>query len=216
MPKLTKFDFVVFDCDGVILDSNPIKTKAFRHAIDEYPEELVERLVAYHLEHGGVSRYDKFTYFFETLVGEPSERGMQQALSRFEQYCKTELLTAEFIPGSVGYIRRLSRNNVPLFVVSGSDQQELREVLAARNLAECFREIRGSPTSKGQNLENILEAYDLEGKGVYFGDAKLDCEIARNAGMEFVLVWGASDWQDGKSFCESLGIRCIKDFTGLK
>ena len=48
---------LVFDCDGVILDSVPVKTRAFARLAEPYGEEARDRFVMYHTVHGGVSRY---------------------------------------------------------------------------------------------------------------------------------------------------------------
>ena len=66
-PWLEQFDYAIFDCDGVILDSNAIKTQAFREALPGEPEDLVEQLVSFHKATGGVSRYVKLEYFFKEL-----------------------------------------------------------------------------------------------------------------------------------------------------
>ena len=58
---------VFLDCDGVIFDVNAAKTAAFRRALTDYPEPLVEALVDYHVRHGGISRYEKFRWFFQEL-----------------------------------------------------------------------------------------------------------------------------------------------------
>jgi hypothetical protein len=40
---------LVFDCDGVVLNSNRIKTEAFRLVAAPYGEAAAEALVQYHL-----------------------------------------------------------------------------------------------------------------------------------------------------------------------
>ena len=52
---------IFFDFDGVILESVSIKGDVFQKLFADYPEHLAE-ILNYHLENGGVSRYDKFEY----------------------------------------------------------------------------------------------------------------------------------------------------------
>ena len=47
---------IVFDCDGVILDSVPTKTRAFARLAEPYGAEARDRFVMYHMTHGGVSQ----------------------------------------------------------------------------------------------------------------------------------------------------------------
>ena len=56
-------DCIVFDCDGVIMESVECKTRAFGRTVENHGPEAVAQLVEYHLAHGGVSRFEKFRWF---------------------------------------------------------------------------------------------------------------------------------------------------------
>ncbi|MDP3308950.1 MAG: HAD family hydrolase, partial [Methylotenera sp.] len=62
---ITKYKTIVFDCDGVVLDSNVVKTEAyFRTAKNLGATDLqAQALVDYHVKLGGISRYHKFDYY---------------------------------------------------------------------------------------------------------------------------------------------------------
>ena len=47
MIDMSRFHYVVFDCDGVILDSNNLKTRAFAEAINGEPKEKMLHIVSY-------------------------------------------------------------------------------------------------------------------------------------------------------------------------
>lgn len=215
MTGVGDFDFAVFDCDGVLLDSNAVKTDAFRHALAGFPLKKVQQLVAYHRQHGGVSRYDKFRYFFNTLVGNDDEEQYKLALERFKAYCQRELANAPIVPGVAEFLGSLKEQNLPMFVVSGSDQNELRAILKKKQLSHYFQEVLGSPVSKRDNLELLLAEHDLRGRGVFFGDARLDFDIATEQGLEFVYIFGFSDWSQGIEFCEQRNVTSIPDFRAI-
>ena len=59
---------MVFDCDGVVLDSNRIKTEAFRTAARPYGKAAADALAAHHVANGGISRYAKFAHFIDHIV----------------------------------------------------------------------------------------------------------------------------------------------------
>ena len=46
--SLQAYDFLIFDCDGVILDSNSIKSEAFRYSLKVYPTDAVDELMDFH------------------------------------------------------------------------------------------------------------------------------------------------------------------------
>ena len=53
----------IFDFDGVIAESVSAKTDAFREMYLPYGEEIANQVVDYHINHGGVSRFEKFKYW---------------------------------------------------------------------------------------------------------------------------------------------------------
>ncbi len=59
---------IIFDCDGVILNSNKIKSEAFRIVASQYGDKEARKLVTYNKENGGVSRYVKFNYFINEII----------------------------------------------------------------------------------------------------------------------------------------------------
>ena len=67
MIDIAKYDFFIFDCDGVILNSNNLKSKTFAEALAGEPPDLVAEFVEYHKNNGGISRYKKFWYYYKTM-----------------------------------------------------------------------------------------------------------------------------------------------------
>ena len=63
------YSHLFFDCDGVILDSNHIKTKSFYEIALNFGEINAKKLVNFHTSNGGISRYIKLKYFTEEILG---------------------------------------------------------------------------------------------------------------------------------------------------
>ena len=53
----------IFDCDGVILDSNKLKTEAFREILIDERYEDIELFIEYHQLNQGINRYEKLNIF---------------------------------------------------------------------------------------------------------------------------------------------------------
>ena len=68
--KPQDFKIILWDFDGVIINSNSVREAGFRNVLDQYPKEQVEKLIDYHNINGGLSRYVKFRYFFEEIRNE--------------------------------------------------------------------------------------------------------------------------------------------------
>ena len=70
MHDFSQYKQVIFDCDGVILNSNDIKSNAFARSLIDEDKGLVKQFIEYHKKNGGVSRFKKFEYFFKNIKGQ--------------------------------------------------------------------------------------------------------------------------------------------------
>ncbi len=201
---------LVFDCDGVILDSVPVKTRAFARLAEPFGPEARDRFVMYHTVHGGVSRYKKFEWFFREVLGrEISEEESAQWGRRFAEYALDEVRRCPLIPG-VRDVLETWRGRLPLYVCSGAPEEELRLVLHERGLEDAFTGIHGSPPAKAQVLARIVRDAGVDAENVLMvGDAVTDRDAAEHVGTLFYGVgqelkggpfpWGAdltglNDW----------------------
>ena len=184
----------LFDCDGVMLDSNSIKTDAFHRAALPHGEAAAAALVSYHTAHGGISRFEKFDYLFRHILGRTSyDDDMAQALDQFSRLTREALLSAPEAPGLRTLLERINTGGGRAFVVTGGMEDEVRSVLEERGLAALFTGIFGSPASKDEIFQTQLASGTMARPGVYFGDSRYDYDVASRHGMDFVFV---SDWSE--------------------
>jgi phosphoglycolate phosphatase-like HAD superfamily hydrolase len=215
MLKLNQYSHAFFDCDGVILDSNKIKSAAFAQALQGEEQKLIDEFLHYHQLNGGISRFVKFEYFFKIIkVQKNYQKDLEKALKNYSQLSYQGLLACEEIIGVRKILSHLKANNITSFVISGGEQEEVSKVLDRRNLKPYFAGIFGSPTNKKQHLNDISKAGTIT-KGIYFGDAKSDYEAASAFNLDFVYISGASEWQDGIRFCEKLNIPLYNNFSNF-
>ena len=59
---------IVFDFDGVIVDTASIKSKAFKLLYEEYGHRISQMVETHHLRHSGLSRYEKFKYYHKEYL----------------------------------------------------------------------------------------------------------------------------------------------------
>lgn len=197
MSTLTHYKTWVFDCDGVLLNSNSVKTEAFFKAAEPYGKDKALALVDYHVRMGGVSRYVKFEAFLADIVGretvDPGE--LEDLLSRYASCVERGLRECEVAPG-LARLRSLTQGTRWL-VVSGSDQAELNGVFHDRELADHFDGgIFGSPDTKDQILTRELATGNIEQPAVFVGDSQYDIEAATRAGLDFIFLshWSESSY----------------------
>lgn len=214
---LKTYKTFVFDCDGVVLDSNKVKTQAFYQAALPYGEAAAQALVEYHVTHGGVSRYKKFAHFLNDLVPEyaPAINGpdLDSLLAAYAAAVQEGLLQCQIAPGLAEL--RAATPNARWLIVSGGDQAELRRVFSSRGIADFFDGgIFGSPDSKDVILARELERNNISQPGLFLGDSKYDFQAANAAGLDFLFVsiWtDVRDWREWSSQCKVKVIGNIKE-----
>ena len=211
----SQYATLLFDCDGVILDSNKVKTAAFFEAALPYGELAAAALVDYHQKHGGVSRYRKFEYFLEHIVGIEGERyPIEQLLESFAREVRKGLLTCRVNPALEPL--RAATPNSRWMVVSGGDQDELRDLFSSRKLAHLFDGgIFGSPDSKETIIARELSNRNIILPALFIGDSKYDYEAALFAGFDFVFVSEWSEFADWKAYQQIHMFPSVSDLYGL-
>lgn len=209
---------LVFDCDGVVLDSNRVKTDAFRVAALPWGRAAAEALVAHHLRHGGVSRYAKFAHFLEQIVPEhaPGQQGpgLEDLLSAYATAVRNGLITCDVAARLTEL--RAATPRTRWMIVSGGDQAELREIFAARGLSELFDGgIFGSPDTKDTILAREIATGNIRQPALFLGDSRYDHQAARSAGLDFVFVHRWTDVPDWEDFVMKAGVPAIPDLAAL-
>jgi len=196
MFDLSNYDVYIFDCDGVILDSNKLKSEAFRDALAGEPKDKVNDLVNYHKANGGISRYEKFKYFYEIIHPSKDKAAKcEEAIVRFGQLVFEKLQVVDYIPGVEDFLNSSQSLSKDSFVNSGGDQKELRALFSKRKISKYFKEIYGSPDTKELNLKKIINLYPNNKKYLFFGDSKSDYLAAKAFDIDFVFISGASEWE---------------------
>lgn len=212
---IKSFNTYVFDCDGVLLDSNRVKTEAFYHAALPYGEPAAQAFIDYHKANGGISRQKKFEYFFLNILNlsELPEDKYQKALNDYGKLTAEGLVRCEVLPGVLEFLTSLPAQ-AKKFVVSGGAQDEVRWVLEAKGLATFFDGIYGNPVDKLTLVKN-LDLKDSDYPGIFFGDARYDHEVAKANGLDFIFLSAVSDFDGWEEYVESHSLSAFEGFTSL-
>lgn len=193
----------IFDCDGVLLNSNKVKTEAFYAATLQYGDTQAQAMVDYHRRHGGVSRYRKFEHFFSDILRRDAGHGeMEAVLDHYATEVRKSLLTCEVTPG-LEALRAITRD-CSWMIISGGDQTELREVFSARELSQYFDAgIFGSPSTKDEIVAQQVLSRQQRLPAIFFGDSRYDYLAARQAGLDFAFIFGWTEFDEWKDYFAS-------------
>lgn len=216
--SIAEYSSLVFDCDGVILDSNRVKTEAFYQVSLPYGKAAAQAMVDYHVANGGISRYKKFSYFVEQLVPKhaPGVAGpdREALLASYAEHVGKGLLSCDVAPSLEALRQQIP--DVRWLIVSGGDQAELRDVFAQRGLAELFDGgIFGSPDSKNEILARELASNNIQQPALFLGDSKYDYQAASAAGLDFVFLCDWTEVGDWQQWCQERRISYVTSIQNL-
>ncbi|SFZ90127.1 haloacid dehalogenase superfamily, subfamily IA, variant 1 with third motif having Dx(3-4)D or Dx(3-4)E [Flaviramulus basaltis] len=179
---------ILWDFDGVILDSMKVRDFGFREIFKDFSSNQVDNLIAFHRLNGGLSRYVKIQYFYETILEKPiTQIEISSYANRFSKIMRDTLTDKKnLIKESVSFIDK-NYKNYNFHIVSGSDQEELRFLCNELNLSDFFISIHGSPTAKNILVKELLnqEKYSLE-ETCLIGDSFNDYEAAKINKINFL------------------------------
>jgi phosphoglycolate phosphatase-like HAD superfamily hydrolase len=187
MKNITDYDVILWDFDGVIMDSMPIRSKGFEIVLKNFPEEQIEQLMIYHNENGGLSRYVKFRYFFEVIRNEKvTEEQIAILAHRFSEIMlqnltDNSLLIKDTLNFIIKYYQKIS-----MHVVSGSDGNELKLLCQNLKIDKYFKSIHGSPTPKNVLVSQVLieNNYSIN-RVALIGDSRNDLEASQINKIDF-------------------------------
>ena len=195
---------VIFDMDGVLLDSEPLHYEAVRQALAEQGVDFP---------------YDDYARYLGTTLtstwDELCERyPITMTLDEFEARYNADVLAhyqagAPLIRGARELVAQLRESGVPIAVASSSHRMWVDAALSGAGLSEYFDQTTaGDEVSMGKPSPEIyLKAAEKLGFDptdcIAVEDAPAGVESARAAGMKVVLVRSeltndldlTSDWQ---------------------
>ncbi|HSV98601.1 MAG TPA: HAD hydrolase-like protein [Sedimentisphaerales bacterium] len=192
------YRYVIFDFDGVLAETNEIRFQGFTELFRELPGDEMARFMAFVRANGGLSRYGKIRHLYESILRQRVSADRVATLAGlYSQIVKQKVIEAIPVEGSLEFLAG-HQGRFEFAVVSGSDQQELRQVCCARGIEKYFREILGSPKEKAENLAELLAGRGWEKQAsVYVGDSQNDYQAAVEVGIDFIgRQSGVMDWRD--------------------
>lgn len=220
---IRKYNTIVFDCDGVVLDSNIVKTEAYFRVAKTLgaTDAQAQALVDYHVKLGGISRYHKFEWYLKEVLHQPvTDAALQALLDGFSKELEIGLMACEVAQGLTDLRKLTSKTN--WLILSGGDQEEIRALFAKRTVETDEKLERlfdgglfGSPDNKDTVLAREIANDNIKLPALFLGDSKYDHEAAVRAGLDFVFL---SDWTevpDWQEYCKLHNIRVLPNIHAL-
>ncbi len=178
---------IVFDFDGVLAESVEVKTCAYTLLFADEGEKAINQFVDYHIKNGGVSRFEKIRVFYKDILQRPlSDKHFQELVLRFSSLVVDQVVAAPWVEGAQEFLNKYEKL-FNFFIVSGTPEDELNEIVRRRGMGRYFDAVRGSPKDKITLLSEIMGKYNLKPEKMMFvGDAETDWNAAKKLGLPFL------------------------------
>lgn len=202
---------VVFDFDGVILESLDVKTRAFATLFADEEPQAVAKILEHHRANGGVSRFEKFRYAYREVLRRSLGAAEEARLgARFNALVEEAVVAADWVLGAREFLE-IHHARLPLFVASGTPEEELWRIVERRGLARYFRGVYGTPETKDSILGRIARENGWPFRSLLMvGDALNDYHSAAKVGARF-----AGRVRPGEPNPFPAGVPVLPDLRGL-
>jgi phosphoglycolate phosphatase-like HAD superfamily hydrolase len=178
---------VFWDFDGVIKDSVDVKTSAFEKLFLPYGRDVAARVRQHHESHGGVSRFEKIPLYLSWAGRPASCAQIKEFCDHFSKLVMRAVIEAPWIPGVREYLLQNSKKQY-FVLVTATPQDEIQKILAALDIAHCFREVHGAPKLKANAVKEVMARKScVPARALMIGDSKTDMNAAQANSVPFLL-----------------------------
>ena len=191
MRQFFDYDVYVFDCDGVLLDSNTIKIDAMKSALASIKGVIAGRdeCVEVFKRNFGSTLEQHMNRFFDdclTLDHNADAAELRDSLiKKYMSHVDQRDPNAEILPMAETVLQRIS---APCFVASGAEVGQLRKVLKTVGLIKYFEGVFGAPEKKIEVLGRLRTKFQDKSNFVMVGDAIADFNAAEANDFDFFGV----------------------------
>jgi phosphoglycolate phosphatase-like HAD superfamily hydrolase len=215
--NIKQYKTIVFDCDGVVLNSNKTKVNAYFEVAKRMggTDAEAQALVEHHIAKGSFPRNGKIEYYFNHILKKPFTPELMQAyMDAFDDILDTTLMECEVAAGLAEL--KNATQAARWMLLSGGDQAELRRIFPRRNLAYLFEAgIFGGPDQKEQVLAREIANNNIKLPALFLGDSKYDHQAAVGAGLDFIFLSDWTELRDWQAYCAKNNITVVKNISEI-
>lgn len=175
---------IIFDFDGVIINSHKVKTLAFYNVFKVYGELYGLKAKKFHLEHVGKSRYFKFKYILKNILkSKVTKKKILNLDKEFDHFVQKRIKKMYPSHHLIRFLK--NKNNLfNIYISTGTPQANIVKTLKEKKILKYFDKVYGSPKSKINHIKMIKKN---DKKNIFIGDSFEDFKAAKNSNIEFIL-----------------------------
>lgn len=177
---------LILDFDGVVIESNDVKTEAFHKVFTRFPEHS-EDMMAFHHANVSLSRFAKFKHL-QVLMGKTDDDGfLTEIAADFSSSVLEGMDKVPLVTGAELFLGKATKR-LPVYLASVTPAEELALILERRKLLHWFRDVYGCPPwTKPDAIRDILVREGIEPEeALLIGDSAGDQRAAQMTGVQFL------------------------------
>jgi phosphoglycolate phosphatase-like HAD superfamily hydrolase len=186
MNFLNKFDVLLFDLDGLLIDSLDALSKSLVGAVSTYCEDAqLQEFMRYDKENPGLSRFEKIDFFIHKILKNDSF-DPELIFNKFEN---ASLLARKNAKMSNDFFILNSLFHGKIWILlTNCDNDQLKEVVSWFGIDSIFgSNLFGTPPSKESRAKEIRLRYP-NNKILSISDSESDGLIAKSNNFDFLYI----------------------------
>jgi phosphoglycolate phosphatase-like HAD superfamily hydrolase len=206
---LAQFDVVIFDLDGVVLDSNELKVACMQATLAEFEPAVAAAFLAEFRRTFGRSRLEHFRSLYENHLRRAGgfEQFYEVYAGKYARQLARRYPKAPMCEHARELLLGLVERRARLCVVTGTPSDEAEHVLSEHGVRSCFDAVLGGEQGKVERIAQVLGLYDVgASQVVLIGDAPHDRAAAAAAGIAFVFVERYALWSREEVMASAPGL----------
>lgn len=197
-----RYEAVLFDYDGTIVDSNPVIVASWQHMAKKFigheiPEDILRKTF-------GLLLMDGFKVIANEYGLPSDEKTLHEMDVTYSSYQKEHIVGGyPVFPGMIELIKDLHRAGVKLGIVTSRRMKSVHEGLEDYGIKDCFSFVVCAETTNihkpnGYPAKLCCEKLLVDPKdAVMVGDSKYDIACGNNAGCSSIFVnWSFSNTKE--------------------
>ena len=175
---------IIFDFDGVIVDSHKVKNRAYYELFSKYGKKTSKKILSYHLQNEGKSRYIKFRYIIEKILNEKvTEKKLKFYSKKFDQITLKKIFKLKVSKSLLNFFKN-NKNKFLSYISTGTPQKIINEIVKKKKIYHFFQKVYGSPKKK---IEHIKKIKKNKKKTIFIGDSFEDFDSCKKTNTKFIL-----------------------------
>lgn len=196
---MNHYKSIIFDFDGVIVDSNSIKEDIFlKVGVEDF--SLKEEKVLSIMNNKSLNRYEIINYFCKYCESR-NVPVIEDILEKVSYRISEAILKSNRCQELSKYKEKTK--NASWFIISAGDKNEILVFLEKYSLTHLFDGgIFGNELTKDYHIENLLNSGEIKHPVLSIGDSNSDYLISQQFSFTFL---GVTNW----SSCLKLKKKCL-------